>query len=171
MDIGLNIDIENIIQQAIDIRASDIHFEPHKENIIVRFRVDGILRVAQTVPATFRDNIISRIKIMSKMNIADKRYPQDGHLEYQYNNIFYNIRISSLPAIYGENIVMRILNQSNIIMKLTQSGLDEEQLSQVYRLISAPEGIIIITGPTGSGKTNLLYSSTFRFREIFLQYP
>lgn len=150
--------LNEIVIQAINNRASDIHFEPERETIRVRFRIDGLLSTFTTLEKTSQGNIISRIKVLSKMNITEYRLPQDGNYEFVYQNKIYNIRASALPGIYGETIVFRILNRDDVLVKLENLGFDREQLEQVQRLISIPAGMILITGPVGSGKTSILYS-------------
>lgn len=154
----LEISVESILMQAMYSRASDIHIEPEKSGLKIRFRIDGILQVYKELQLPKQDTIISKIKVMAKMNITERRLPQDGHIEFTYQDTPYNIRVSSLPTLYGETISLRILNRNNTLMKLDSLGLDQEQLALINKLITLPSGIILITGPTGSGKTSLLYS-------------
>lgn len=151
--------LKSIFEHAIDYGASDIHVEPQKNSVQIRFRVDGLMQVYKAFNKLYQETLISKLKILSNMNIADHRLPQDGHLEFQYNNIFYNIRVSSLPAIDGENVVLRILNRQDVLMDLDHLGLDQQQLILVKKIITNPSGMMLITGPTGSGKTNFLYSA------------
>lgn len=144
--------------QALYSRASDIHIEPGKTNLLVRFRVDGILQTYKKLEISEQTSLISKIKVMSKMNITEHRLPQDGHIEFTYNTITYNIRVSSLPTLFGETLVMRVLNRNDALMKLDSLGLDQNQYALLRKLITLPSGMILITGPTGSGKTNFLYS-------------
>lgn len=155
-DVGIS--VESILMQAIYSRASDIHVEPGKTGMLIRFRIDGILQTYKELEATQQNPLISKIKVMSKMNISDHRLPQDGHIEFNYKSIIYNIRVSSLPTLYGETIVMRVLNRNDSLMKLDSLGLDQNQYTLLTKLITLPSGMILITGPTGSGKSNFLYS-------------
>jgi type II secretory ATPase GspE/PulE/Tfp pilus assembly ATPase PilB-like protein len=126
--------------------------------LIIRFRVDGILRVGQTYQKTYQDNIISKVKVLANMNIAERRLPQDGHFEYTHGEKIYNIRVSSYPTLYGEALVMRLLNRDDVLIKLENLGFLPDQLTMMYQLVSKTSGMVLSTGPTGSGKTNLLYS-------------
>jgi type II secretory ATPase GspE/PulE/Tfp pilus assembly ATPase PilB-like protein len=149
---------ETIMHNAIDKRASDVHFEPERDTLNVRFRIDGLLQQAEVLGNHLQDNIISMIKVMSNMNITERRLPQDGHFEFNYTNKVYNIRVSVLPSMYGETIVFRILNREDILIRLEGLGLLPDQLVLVNKLIASASGMVLTTGPTGSGKTNLLYS-------------
>lgn len=148
----------DLILNAIQSGASDIHFEPTRDAFNIRFRVDGILQEIEKMDKESQENLISRIKILAKMDISDKRIPQDGHYELTTDDKTYNIRVSSLPTVYGESIVMRILNRDDILIKLDKLGLLPQQLELVEKFISGKNGMVLTTGPTGSGKTNLLYS-------------
>ena len=150
--------LDKIFIKAIDNHASDIHFEPERDGLNVRIRVDGLLRQIEVLDKYSQDTIISKIKVMSKIDITDHRFPQDGHFEFNYGERIYNVRVSTLPTIYGEAIVMRILNREDILMKLDFLGFSEKQLPYVNKLLFTVSGMVLITGPTGSGKTNLLYS-------------
>ena len=160
----LNIDqyskdiINTIFLNAINNRVSDIHFEPQPENLTIRFRIDGLLRPAYKVDKSQQEELISRIKVLSSMNITERRLPQDGYLECAYQDRTYNIRLSVLPTIYGEAIVCRFHNKEDVLMNLKDLGFDDDQLRIVLALITSQSGIILTTGPTGSGKTSLLYS-------------
>ncbi len=160
----LNIDeysrdfINIIFLSAIKSRASDIHFEPQAEELSVRFRIDGLLQQAYKVDKSQQEEIISRIKVFSALDITEHRMPQDGYLECVYEDRTYNIRISTLPTIYGESIVCRFHNREDVLMNLRDMGFDTDQLNTILALITSNSGIILATGPSGSGKTNLLYS-------------
>ncbi len=158
MQAVLDKNLSEVLQNAIESRASDIHIEPDKDCLNVRFRVDGILHLFKKIEKSYQDNFISLIKVHSQMNIADHRYPQDGHFEFKLNKSNYNFRVSSLPTLYGETVVLRIMNREDMLMKLEELGFNQDQLITLNRLIHSPSGMILITGPTGSGKTNLLYS-------------
>jgi len=148
-----------IILQAIRDKASDIHVEPEEENLKVRFRVDGILHEQATIPKQMQAAVLSRIKIMSDMNIATKRIPQDGRFRLNIEGGQIDMRVSSMPTMFGENIVMRLLDTSSILIGLERLGFDEKNLEHFRSLIVRPYGIILVTGPTGSGKTTTLYSA------------
>jgi type II secretory ATPase GspE/PulE/Tfp pilus assembly ATPase PilB-like protein len=150
--------VNKILQAAIQMRTSDIHFEPQRDTLIVRFRVDGILRAHQTFEKAAQDALISKIKVLSSMNIAEHRVPQGGHFEYKQLEKIYNIRVSLIPTIYGEAIVMRLLIADDVLVRLDNLGFAPDQLELLQRLLTNRSGIILTTGPTGSGKTNLLYS-------------
>jgi len=149
---------ENTIISSIEKRASDIHFEPERDSFNVRFRIDGLLQQFETLNKYLQDNIISMIKVMSDMNITERRLPQDGHFEFNYMKRNYSIRVSTFPTLYGETVVLRILNREGILIELERLGFLPDQLELVDKLITSSSGMILTTGPTGSGKTNLLYS-------------
>lgn len=152
-------DIINIIfLSAINNRASDIHFEPQPENLSIRFRIDGLMQSAYKIEKSQQEELISRIKVFSSLNITEHRLPQDGYLECVYQDRTYNIRVSTLPTVYGEAIVCRFHNKEDILINLKDLGFDTDQLSTILALITSHAGIILTTGPTGSGKTSLLYS-------------
>jgi len=148
-----------IIMQAVKDKASDIHIEPEREILRIRFRIDGILHESATIPKNLHSVIASRVKILSKMDIAETRKPQDGRIELKVQNKGVDLRVSTFPTIHGENIVLRILDKSSIILGLTDLGFSERDLKSFEKLIHAPYGIIMVTGPTGSGKTTTLYSA------------
>lgn len=148
-----------IILQAIRDKASDIHMEPEEDNMRIRFRIDGILHEQATIPKQMQAAVLSRMKIMSDMNIATKRIPQDGRFKLSIEGGQIDMRVSSLPTLFGENIVMRILDTTSILIGLESLGFDELNLEKFKSLIVKPHGIILVTGPTGSGKTTTLYSA------------
>ncbi|OGK57849.1 hypothetical protein A3I50_00585 [Candidatus Roizmanbacteria bacterium RIFCSPLOWO2_02_FULL_37_9] len=150
--------VTSILQNALDYRASDIHMEPERDHLNIRFRIDGILHLFNKVDKYLKENTISKIKVLSNMNIAERRQPQDGHFEFLYKSVLYNFRVSILPALFGENIVIRILNREDMLLKLNNTGLERDQLLMIHKLLLSTSGMILITGPTSSGKTNLLYS-------------
>jgi type II secretory ATPase GspE/PulE/Tfp pilus assembly ATPase PilB-like protein len=150
--------INTIFLNAINNRVSDIHFEPQPENLVIRYRIDGLLRPAYKIDKSQQEELISRLKVLSSMNITERRLPQDGYLECIFQDRVYNIRLSILPTIYGEAVVCRFHNREDVLMNLKDLGLDDDQLRIILALITGQSGIILTTGPTGSGKTSLLYS-------------
>jgi len=147
-----------LIQQAITDRASDIHVEPQQRGVRVRYRIDGVLQEAMTIPRNLMAPLISRFKIMADMNIAERRAPQDGRIEVRHTAKEYDLRVSSIPTPFGEKIVMRILDKSSTMVGLEKIGFTEENQIKVEELCSQPNGMFLCTGPTGSGKTTTLYS-------------
>ena len=150
--------VNHILSQSIKARASDIHIEPYQDSFKVRYRVDGILYDLLSPPKWIQPALTSRIKVMAKLNIAEKRLPQDGRFEVKIGQQLIDIRTSTLPTTFGERVVMRLLNKSSSIFEMSEIGLSPTQLGQVQELVKAPHGIILVTGPTGSGKTTTLYS-------------
>ena len=150
--------VNHIISQSVKARSSDIHIEPYQDSFKVRYRVDGILYDLLTPPKWIQPALISRIKIMAKMNIAEKRLPQDGRLDVKIGNQEIDVRISTIPTSFGERVVMRLLNKSGSFLRLPDIGLEPERLDLLKNLVKSPNGIILITGPTGSGKTTTLYA-------------
>ncbi len=150
--------VDSIIQQGIARRASDIHLEPTEQGMTVRFRVDGLLQTAEVVPVEARAAVISRIKILGNMDISEHRLPQDGRIKLRHKNQAVDIRLSTMPSLYGEKVVMRILDLQNAALPLSGTGLPPAHLKEMSRLIRRPQGLIFVTGPTGSGKTSTLYA-------------
>jgi len=146
-----------IITQAIELRASDIHFEPFEDQFRVRYRIDGVLHDVESPPKRLQAAIVSRVKIMAKLNIAERRLPQDGRIILRVKGKEIDFRVSCVPTIYGESIVLRILDKSSIVLDIEKLGFPEDTLIGFNRLIERPHGIILVTGPTGSGKTTTLY--------------
>jgi len=151
--------VDMMLADGVTSRASDIHVEPIEGGVTVRYRIDGVLRQVMTVPRAAGVPLISRIKIMSGLDIADRLRPQDGRARIAINNDKVDLRVSTLPATYGEKVVIRILNQKSTVLSLETLGLFVEERMQVERLLGYKEGIILVTGPTGSGKTTTLYSA------------
>jgi len=147
-----------VIQTAIVDRASDIHVEPQQRSVRVRYRIDGVLMEAMTVPKNLQAPMISRLKIMAEMNIAERRVPQDGRIEVRHQGKEFDLRVSSIPTPFGEKIVMRILDKGNAMIGLTKLGFTEGNQAAIEELISQPNGMFLCTGPTGSGKTTTQYS-------------
>jgi len=150
--------VNALVSDAVKIGASDLHFEPEENFIRLRYRIDGVLFTAQTLHKQHWNGISQRLKIMSNLDIADKMSPQDGRFNLNVNGRTTDFRVSSLPTVHGENIVIRILDQASGLMELEDLGFSEENLARIKKAQSKPEGIIIVTGPTGSGKTTSLYS-------------
>ncbi len=151
--------VNAIISKAIDSGASDIHIEPYDDEVNIRYRVDGKLRTIMSLHTSMKNKIATRIKIMSKLNIAEKRLPQDGRIRIRANNKDIDIRVSIVPSIFGESVVMRILDKSNVNMKLDALGFEPKDLERYKLAVHRPYGIILITGPTGAGKTTTLYAT------------
>jgi len=150
--------VDLIIRQAIDEHASDIHIEPFKDRISLRYRIDGKLYEIPPPAKHLHLPIISRIKILSKLDIAEKRLPQDGAFLVRVEDRPIDLRISTVPTIYGEKVVIRILDRSSVVLDLARLGFDGKQLEQIRKGINAPYGLVLMTGPTGSGKTTTLYA-------------
>ena len=146
-----------VITRAIELRASDIHFEPFEGQFRVRYRVDGVLHDVESPPKRLQAAIVSRVKIMAKLNIAERRLPQDGRIMLRVKGKEVDFRVSSVPTIYGESIVLRILDKDSILLDIGKLGFPEDTLIGFNDLIQKPHGIILVTGPTGSGKTTTLY--------------
>jgi len=155
-----------ILMSAIQKGASDIHIEPYEKEFRVRYRIDGILYNIMAPPMKFRDAVTSRIKIMSKLDIAEKRLPQDGRIKIRFadNGVTKDIdfRVSCLPTLFGEKIVLRLLDKDKLMLDMTRLGFESESLARFETAIQKPWGMVLVTGPTGSGKTNTLYSSIAR---------
>ena len=150
--------VNEVILNAIKNNASDIHFEPREDNFYIRYRIDGELIDIYQINSLNAPIIISRIKIISKMDITIKRMPQDGRLDFDYNGNLVDIRVASVPVILGEKIVMRILNAGNFKIDIENLGLYDEERQLIENIIKSPNGVLIISGPTGSGKSSTLYS-------------
>ena len=150
--------VNTILGQAVDNSASDVHIEPFENETRVRYRIDGVLFDMLTFPKHLHPPVSSRIKIMSGMDIAEKRHPQDGRILLRVAGRRIDIRVSSLPAIYGEKLVMRLLDQATAMVGLERLGLDPDERTTLDKVIEVPYGIILVTGPTGSGKSTTLYS-------------
>jgi type IV pilus assembly protein PilB len=155
-----------LIQQAIHDRASDIHVEPQQRGVRVRYRVDGVLHEAMTVPKNLQAPLISRYKIMADMNIAERRIPQDGRIEIRQGGKDYDLRVSSIPTPMGEKIVMRILDKTSVLLGMDKLGFTEEVQSQIEELTRQPNGMFLSTGPTGAGKTTTQYSVLHKLNSI-----
>jgi general secretion pathway protein E len=146
-----------VITRAIERRASDIHLEPFEDHFRVRYRIDGVLHDVESPPKRLQAAIISRLKIMAKLNIAERRLPQDGRIMLRVKGKEIDFRVSTIPTIHGESIVLRILDKSSIVLDVDKLGFSRDTLQNFNQLIEAPHGIFLVTGPTGSGKTTTLY--------------
>ncbi len=151
-----------IIENAVRDRASDIHIEPEEDLLRVRYRIDGVLYEKEVIPVRMAPAVVSRIKLLASMNIAERRLPQDGRIEGKYGNKEIDIRVSTIPTVHGESLVMRILDRGSTFIGLEELGFDSYLLNQYIELIHKPYGMILITGPTGSGKSTTLYASLDR---------
>ena len=148
-----------MLSQAVKARASDIHIEHSQHSLKIRYRVDGLLYDMLSPPKHIQSALISRIKIMARMNIAEKRLPQDGRIEIRIADKNIDIRVSTIPVAFGERVVLRLLDKTNVLLNLSDLGMPAERLGEFDRLIQSPHGIILVTGPTGSGKTTTLYAA------------
>jgi type IV pilus assembly protein PilB len=159
-----------ILTDSVKRGASDIHVEPYENEMRVRFRVDGVLQTVMSPPLKLRDAITSRMKIMAKLDIAEKRLPQDGRIMIKYRaegkKKELDFRVSTVPTLYGEKIVLRLLDKENLRLDMTKLGFEPESLTKFERNILKPYGMVLVTGPTGSGKTNTLYSSVSRLNTV-----
>ena len=153
--------VNELLIEALDQRASDVHLEPQEKGLTVRFRVDGILRVQPVPPEInhFAPAIVTRLKIMSRLNIAEKRLPQDGRINVRVQGREIDVRVSIIPMLHGEGIVMRLLDKGRMVFDLKGVGFPDDLYRKFHELISLPHGIVLVTGPTGSGKTTTLYSA------------
>ncbi|MCA9284553.1 MAG: Flp pilus assembly complex ATPase component TadA [Phycisphaerales bacterium] len=147
-----------VLLQAIRDKASDIHFEPFEDEFKMRYRIDGVLYEMIPPPKHLAMPIVSRIKVMANLDIAERRLPQDGRIELTLNNSPIDLRVSVLPTMFGESVVLRVLDRSNVQLALDRIGLREDELERIRKLIAKPNGIVVVTGPTGSGKTTTLYA-------------
>jgi len=154
--------VNSLIADAVRKGASDIHIEPYEKSMRVRFRIDGVLHEMMSPPFKFKAAIISRLKIMAELDIAERRVPQDGRIKIKVLNRTIDLRVSSLPTIFGEKIVMRILDKSNLNIDLEKLGFEPQAMKDFCSAIASPYGMVLVTGPTGSGKTTTLYSALSR---------
>ena len=150
--------VSSLIESAIEMQTTDIHIEPAKSGMLVRFRIDGELHRIMTIPPALIQSVVSRVKVMAEMDVTERRRPQDGHFELRLDTHNYDFRISTLPAVQGEKIVIRILDEARVQTGLDQLGLMPQQQRLVESMLDQPYGLILVTGPTGSGKTSTLYA-------------
>jgi general secretion pathway protein E len=150
--------VNQLIASAVETGASDIHIEPNAETLLVRHRIDGLLRTAQLLKLGLRAAVTSRIKIMAKLDIAERRLPQDGRVKIAVRGVDIDFRISTIPTVFGESVVMRILDRSRVELDFSSLGFDKQQITSFEDFLSRANGIILVTGPTGSGKTTTLYT-------------
>ena len=151
--------VNQIIANAVEARASDIHIEPNVDQVLVRYRIDGVLRSVQVLSADLRAAITSRVKIMSKLDIAERRLPQDGRIKIAVRGIDIDFRVSTIPTAFGESVVLRVLDRNRVGLDFAELGFSDEHIATFQALLQQPNGIILVTGPTGSGKTTTLYTA------------
>ena len=150
--------VNTLLAEAVRLGASDIHIEPYEKQLRVRYRIDGVLEEVMEPPVKLKNAIVSRLKIMSELDIAERRIPQDGRIKIKVGVKKIDLRVSTLPCIFGEKVVMRILDKSNLQLDLANFGMEEKAIRDIYKGIASPWGMVLVTGPTGSGKTTTLYS-------------
>lgn len=148
-----------IIQRAVEMRASDIHIEPFENRLKVRYRIDGVLEEGESPPSNLTAAVISRIKIMAKLNIAERRLPQDGRIMLRVQGKELDLRVSTVPTAHGESVVMRLLDRETVVFDFERLGFTDQFLPQFQKVLDQPHGILLVTGPTGSGKTTTLYTA------------
>ena len=151
--------VNQIMSRAVEQRASDIHVEPFENELRVRYRIDGVLKDVDPPPRSLTAAVISRLKLMAKLNIAERRLPQDGRIKIRLVGREIDLRVSSLPTLYGESVVLRILDRSSIVVDLLKLGMPDDTLKTFTHMIDQPHGLLLVTGPTGSGKTTTLYGA------------
>jgi general secretion pathway protein E len=154
--------VNALINRAVEARASDIHIEPFENTLRVRYRIDGVLQEVETPPSRLKAAIVSRVKIMSKLNIAERRLPQDGRVKLAVRGKEVDFRVSTLPTMHGESVVMRILDKGSTVLDFAALGFEKDILKVYLEILRRPNGILLVTGPTGSGKTTTLYTSLLR---------
>lgn len=158
--------VNSIFSRALDTRASDIHIEPFENHLAIRFRIDGVLQEIETPAVQLAPAVISRLKILSKLNIAERRLPQDGRIQLRLQGRPIDLRVSTVPTMHGESVVMRILDKQSINLELDAIGLSAQNLRNFKAVLDKPNGIFLVTGPTGSGKTTTLYSALNRLNTV-----
>jgi general secretion pathway protein E/type IV pilus assembly protein PilB len=160
--------VNQILTEAIQMRATDVHIEPFENELRIRYRIDGVLKEVSIPPDVqrFQSAIISRIKILSHLDIAEKRLPQDGRIKIRIDDVEVDVRVSVIPMLHGEAVVLRLLSRSSVLMGLTQLGMNTDDNAIFSRLLELPYGIILVTGPTGSGKTTTLYAALSQINNV-----
>lgn len=158
--------VNSVFSRALDSRASDIHIEPFEHHLSIRFRIDGVLQEVETPSAQLAPAVISRLKILSKLNIAERRLPQDGRIQLRMQGRPIDLRVSTVPTMHGESVVMRILDKQSINLDLDAIGLSPQILKDFKAVLARPNGVFLVTGPTGSGKTTTLYAALSRLNTI-----
>jgi len=156
--------INSIFLKATRVNASDIHFEPFSDKVIVRYRMDGVLHQINEIPLSIYPEVVSRIKVLSKLNVAEKRIPQDGRIRIKIGQKEIDMRVSTLPTVFGERVVIRLLDKSTKILTLEELGLYPEDKEIFENIINKPYGLVLVTGPTGSGKSTTLYASLLKLK-------
>ena len=151
-----------LIARAVESRASDIHIEPFQDRVIVRYRIDGVMRDSAAPPTRLRAAIVSRVKIMAKLNISERRLPQDGRIRIAIRGKDYDLRVATVPTLHGEAVTLRILDRTSLVEDFAELGFRPDTLARYLALLDRPQGILLVTGPTGSGKTTTLYTSLMR---------
>src|SRR4029077_16019691 len=151
--------LQTVFEDAVGVRASDIHIEPQETRLIIRFRIDGVLHVQTEADPKIAPALVLRLKLTSGLDISEKRLPQDGRFNIRVRNSQIDVRISTMPTQYGESVVMRLLNHSSGLLGLERLGMPPEILARVCDVVHRPSGMVLVTGPTGSGKTTTLYAA------------
>ena len=151
--------VNQLLSNAVDQRASDIHIDPHEFKVLIRYRIDGLLKTERTLPKDMQSILLARIKIISSLKITESRLPQDGRVKLDIDGHHVDLRVSTIPTMFGEKIVIRILDTESTLHAPEKLGLTRENLRTFNNLIEKPNGIVLITGPTGSGKTSTLYAA------------
>ncbi len=154
--------VNHLIDKAVEMRASDVHIEPFERRLRIRYRVDGVLCEGQAPPNRLRPAVISRVKLMANLNIAETRLPQDGRIRLAIRGKEIDFRVSTMPTMFGESVVLRVLDRGSVVLDFSALGFDEQSLETYLRILERPNGILLVTGPTGSGKTTTLYTSLLR---------
>ena len=151
--------VDYLFNYAFAQRATDIHIEPHRDQCVVRLRIDGVLHVVHTLPRVVHAPIVSRVKTLARMDIAEKRRPQDGRIKTEFQGREVELRVSTMPVVFGEKLVVRVLDAGKLFLNIDNLGMDDDEHEAFKRMISSKTGLILVTGPTGSGKTTTLYSA------------
>ncbi len=150
--------VNTVLIRASSVSASDVHFEPYEDETVIRIRMDGVLHDYTRIPNTLYQEVVSRIKVMAKLNVAERRVPQDGKIRVRIGAKDYDIRVSTIPTLHGERVVLRLLEKTGSLLTLDELGLSGEDIEKVKRLAQKPYGIVLVTGPTGAGKSTTLYA-------------